>query len=160
MKETKQHKKEKVGYSLASVMVEDYFSRLNENFDIKSEVGFNVGMNFLVASDLTHIVIRTTVKLYLKTTNQVQDPPILAQLTTQVVFNTKNLEVYQNSDEIAPPKEFLESIVNVAVSTSRGLFIGKNFGSNYAHLVLPLIDTNVLIPKKPFKYTPAKEKEV
>lgn len=147
----KKKQKEKVGYSLTSFAVLEYFSKLNENYKAADNVAFNVSMNYFIANDLSNILVRATLKMFLRLDDPLAEAPVLAQLGVQTIFNTTNLDHYLENGEVMPPKDFLEHIINVVISTSRGIFLAKNFGTGYANIVMPLIDTDLLIPKEPFR---------
>jgi len=53
-------------------------------------------------------------------------------------------------EEIKFPKAFYSHIIGIAISTMRGLIPAKLSTTSLAEVVIPLINTEGLIPSKPF----------
>lgn len=142
----KKEEKPEIGYLLKSFQILQFSSTFIPTFNVNDESSFNVGVQYLLPPDLSFIIVRTTIKLLLGAPDNNDEMNAPAQLVTQMQFDTKNLELYAEGLEVNPPKSFMQNIANAAISTSRGIFYAKNFGSQFSHLILPMIDTARLLP--------------
>ena len=77
---------------------------------------------------------------------------ILANLNAVNEFLIVNFNesIVRNPDgQLAMPDPILASLLSLVVSSLRGMYAVKLDGSLYANAIIPLIDTNTLLPKRP-----------
>jgi hypothetical protein len=135
-------------YAIQSFRIVEYFANDYLPQDLKRgfAVNFNVEMNFAIATDLSHIVVRPKVKSVVKET---EEP--LATMTAEFVFGTFNLEQFAVNNVLEVPKYFLHTLVNVAVGTIRGALFVKNLGMTYQHAIMPPMSLDELTPDGTFR---------
>jgi hypothetical protein len=144
-------KKDEIGYELRTFSVLSYTSvpatfKLNEK-----EYGYGVQMAYFIPKNLRSIGIITNLTLGFRTPNTEEPPTEVVVISTLAEFSVENLEKYVQDKFANPPEAFLEAIANIAVSTSRGILMGKNFGTPYASFLLPIIPSADIRPPLPLR---------
>lgn len=140
-----------IGYRISDIEVIEFFSKPAPT-DMKDGVGFTVRVQYGIPSDLNHILLRTTVRM-VKTEPGGIDSSVLSQLVTQFIFDTQDLGKYKTDEGLEPPQDFLQNLANISVSTSRGIFLAKNYGGPYSEssYIMPPIDSEELLPRNVLK---------
>jgi hypothetical protein len=144
-----------IGYSLKTIEVIDYACTYppfaaTPSGEVDAQAKFGVNTQFFFAHDMTHVLVKTMVDLHLR---EAEDQPEhnVCKLVTQMRYDVTNMERYLEGNLLAPTEEFLGNVANASVSTTRGIFMAKNFGTPYSTLFMPLISTQKLIPVLPIE---------
>lgn len=111
---------------------------------------FNIKTEFLVNLDKNLLVIRLTVEIHEK-----EKTDIILSIRTENYFEIENLKQYIVKDDqssLKLPDLLLSAMINISIGTTRGILITKVSSTIFGQMVLPVIATNVLVPKVPIKF--------
>ncbi|NHZ86605.1 MAG: hypothetical protein GWP19_12120 [Planctomycetia bacterium] len=111
---------------------------------------FKLKTEFLVNIEKNVVAIRLTVEMFDK-----KRAKLIASIKTENYFEIKDLKQFiqkDHSDSIKLPDLLLSALINISIGTARGILITKVGGTVLDQMVLPIIQTNALIPLKPIKF--------
>jgi hypothetical protein len=111
-----------------------------------TEPNFQIELQHAVMENLTGLMLRPTIAM-------VPTPDSKNRIFTiecVFIFSIEEGGQFLVGEEIKFPKAFYSHIIGIAISTMRGLIPGKLSSTALADLFVPLINTEGLIPSKPF----------
>lgn len=107
----------------------------------KIQFEFNVGMN------VGPIKKRIRISLNVNFFADVEKKTLLGNLNSLGDFEVNDLDEIIKDFDGKIPNIILANLIGVVLSTSRGFFILKSFGTIMENTVLPIINTNVFFPQ-------------
>ncbi len=111
----------------------------------KIQFGFNVSMKFNAAKDFTFMLCSVFVK-GVATEEEIGTPQDVLSAHIRFQFHTVNLEPFVEGKIFTPPTDFMRSLINISLGTSRGILYSKNFGTKIGGVILPSFPTDKFLP--------------
>jgi hypothetical protein len=115
-----------------------------------SSVNFRINVAFLVATDLSALLLVLKIK---GTVKQADGSELsIVDYDTQVEYQFKDgLHPFVVGENINLPKPVLGNLISMGVATARGVFAAKTNRSDFEGLVIPMFTLDPLIPKSPLQ---------
>ena len=104
------------------------------NFNLQSAFQFNKEKK----------TISTIFRINIKTKKD--KPTLVSTMEVHFDFKIRNFESFLIEDSVKVPKDFIAILMNLSVSTARGILLARGAGTILERAILPIIDPRKLIP--------------
>ena len=145
MNNTAKTQKVEVKYKIDSIKILDFSIRIPENIHdsiVEAFFEFNTGIQIILNENKITIKFETIV-YDLKTRKK-----CYSNLTMFYCFKVLGMESFQRIKEMVKvPDDLMNTLVDIAYSTTRGIIFEKFAGSRLGKIILPPMDSKVLLPK-------------
>jgi hypothetical protein len=134
--------KSDVEYRLARVIVRAFHEQLPDaDTDQAESVSYNMGMAASLSEETSSIQIGIRLKASLDQEKTSEDDPLdLAELEIALVFRIRHLDsVRDETGAIKVPRDVMAMMTGIALSTARGVLIGKSTRPEVSSYPLPVI---------------------